>query len=456
MRIAPLCSIALMLAASTASAESPKGTYKFIPSNSPGVTQIDPDVQAAGGTQTATLIYLNRCANATDCTYTADFGNDSRSNRSSIVSGTSTVQAFAHGDPAWQALVQCVREVYAPFAVEITDVDPGEVPHHEAVVGGYPSDIGMGNGIGGVAPFTCGIIHNSITFSFANIYGDVTEICHTVAQETAHAFGLDHEFLCEDPMTYLNGCGRKFFRDIDAPCGEFEQRACQCGGTTQNSVERIAAVFGDGMVNPPSVEITAPAEGAQVTPGFPIRANVLDDVGVDKVEFYLNGTKIGETSQFPFVFNAPQTISTGAIEIEVRAFNPIGGVGSAKVNVLHGDPCAGNDSCADGEVCWAGACVKGPGIPGGIGSTCEGNTDCDSGFCGSDGTDSFCTANCREGDICPDGFDCVAAGERKFCWPGEGGGICSASNVSEGPLFPVIAGLMIAMVLGWRRRRRSA
>jgi hypothetical protein len=454
MRIAPLCSIALLFSASTATAETPKGSYQFIPSSSPGVKQLDPEIQAAGGLQTSGVIYLNRCATAADCTFTPGFPNSSQQNRSSIVDSTSTVQAFAHGDAAWEAVVQCVQELYAPFAVEITDVNPGDAPHHEAVVGGYPQDIGMQNGIGGVAPFTCGIIQNSVTFSFANVYNSAVEICHTVAQETAHAFGLDHEFMCEDPMTYLNGCGRKFFQDVDAPCGEFEARNCQCGGTTQNSVERIAAVFGDGVVTPPDVSITDPAEGAQVVPGFPIRANVIDNIGIDRVEFYLNGTKIGETSQFPFVFNAPQTISSGAIEIEVRGYNPIGGIGSAVVNVLHGDPCGGNSDCADGEVCWDGACVKGPGADGGLGATCGGNTDCDSGFCGSDGSDNFCTADCKAGDSCPGGFDCVSAGERKFCWPGEGG-LCSASGVSDGPLLPVVAGMLVAVLLGWRRRRRA-
>lgn len=454
MRIAaPLCAIALSLAlTSSASAESPRGSYEFISPDAPGVKPLDP--VPTGGTQTAPLIYLNRCGGSDDCVFNADFVNNSRTNRSTIVDGTSSVAAFVHGDAAWDAVVQCVKEVYAPFAVEITDVDPGTTPHHEAVVAGTPSDIGQPQGVGGVAPFSCGIIENSITFSFANIYGSTTEICHTVAQETAHAFGLDHEFLCEDPMTYLGGCGRKFFRDIDAPCGEFNSRTCMCGGSTQNSVQRLAAVFGDGTVIPPEVTITAPADGAKVSPGFPIRVNAVDDIGIDMVRFYLNGNLIAETNQFPFVANAPTTLPEGAYEIVVEADNPIGGTGKATVTAIHGAPCT-EGSCGDGFVCWAGACVNGPDTEGGLGSTCSGNTDCQSGECGSDGTDSFCTDECKSGDVCPSGFDCIAAGERKLCWPGAGGGICSAADVRSGPLFPVIAGLLGAMLLGFRRRRRA-
>src|SRR6185503_16308159 len=98
---------------------------------------------------------------------------------------------------------------------------------------------------GGVSPFSCGVINNAITFSFANIYqGYIPEICWTVAQESAHAFGLDHEYLCEDPMTYRYDCDdRKWFRDVDAPCGEYGGRECSCGGQTQNSFASIRAEF---------------------------------------------------------------------------------------------------------------------------------------------------------------------------------------------------------------------
>ena len=37
-----------------------------------------------------------------------------------------------------------------------------------------------------------------------------------MAQETGHTFGLDHAFLCADPMTYLDGCTLpKQFQDVD-------------------------------------------------------------------------------------------------------------------------------------------------------------------------------------------------------------------------------------------------
>jgi hypothetical protein len=67
--------------------------------------------------------------------------------------------------------------------------------------------------------------------------------CEVVAHELGHAFGLEHEYLCKDPMTYLEGCGHKTFQDVAAPCGEDEPRACS-GGGKQNSVQHLTQVLG--------------------------------------------------------------------------------------------------------------------------------------------------------------------------------------------------------------------
>ena len=76
----------------------------------------------------------------------------------------------------------------------------------------------------------------------ADVYGTssggLQSLCETVTQEVAHAFTLDHELLCEDPMTYLDGCGAKSFQNVLAPCGEYEERPCSCGDPAgQNSVQ---------------------------------------------------------------------------------------------------------------------------------------------------------------------------------------------------------------------------
>jgi uncharacterized protein (TIGR03382 family) len=127
----------------------------------------------------------------------------------------------------------------------VTDVDPGDVPHVEAVIGGSPDDIGGPPEWGGVAPYACQVIPDAVIYVFAELWNDsAPDVCHAAAQEIAHTLGLDHEVLCSDPMTYLDSCGDKAFQDVDAPCGERDARDCACGGATQNSVEVLTRVLG--------------------------------------------------------------------------------------------------------------------------------------------------------------------------------------------------------------------
>jgi len=120
------------------------------------------------------------------------------------------------------------------------------------------------------------VINNAITFLFAQAFGDDTdELCAAAAMELAHSFGLEHAFLCEDPMTYLTGCGRKRFTDQDVPCGEYSARACTCGGGSTNSHRKLIAAVGrnpvvlvDGFEDPP------PQPAKRVKQGPPFQRQV--------------------------------------------------------------------------------------------------------------------------------------------------------------------------------------
>jgi V8-like Glu-specific endopeptidase len=86
------------------------------------------------------------------------------------------------------------------------------------------------------------------------------------------------------------------------------------------------------------------------------------------------------------------------------------------------------ERCPPGYHCRAGNCVRG--TLGGIGESCVTNEDCGGGtFCAIRGSQRWCTSLC--GDVaCPEGFDCVSAGEHQVCAPAGGlvGDACSRAD----------------------------
>lgn len=331
------------------------------------VEDVAPDSHAA---EISHILFVNRCPGG--CTFTPG-DNDARANTSSIIGGVSrNLAEFNLGDEVWNAAIECVRDVYSPYDVEVVTEDPGETPHHEAVLAGEPEDVGRDPLTGGIAPATCEPLDNAISFSFANGLGEqlggqtlIETLCWTVAQESAHSFGLpNHVYDCHDPMTYLAGCGRKYFRNRAIQCGRFEgPEDCTCNMEAQNSHERLLATFGEGTPPPaPVVTIDYPADGASVDDGFSIFFTAINPRLVAAADVYLNGTKYLElpgkdydVADDPYSAEAPQH-PDGYIEVEIKAYDEFGTEGTATVTVLKGEPCS-EDSCGDGFECSSGHCV---------------------------------------------------------------------------------------------------
>jgi MYXO-CTERM domain-containing protein len=200
--------------------------------------------------------------------------NDSSRQVSSIVTQLTAIDGWNIDDDTWAETVACVAGIYAPFDVTVTDEDPGDTPHIEAVFGGHPSDVGLPDNVAGVSPFTsdCGIIEGSIVFAFTDVLpDDPRTVCEVIAQEIAHSYGLDHEMLPSDPMTYLDYAGERTFQDELASCGEYADRPCGINGTTcrrrQNSVELLAQRLGTRGGGPPDTTTTDRTTAAGATGG---------------------------------------------------------------------------------------------------------------------------------------------------------------------------------------------
>lgn len=113
--------------------------------------------------------------------------------------------------------------------------------------------------------------------------------------------------------------------------------------------------------------------------------------------------------------------------------------------------CDSDADCDANHECFAQRCIVTPFADGGLGATCTGNDDCDSGACGTQDNDSKCTTGCTPGadHACPSGLDCVDDGNGSGnCWPG--GGCCDASG--RGGPTAAIGIALVGLVL--RRRRR--
>ena len=408
--------------------------------------------------------------------------------------GTYTIEEFKDwqgnigtaADAEWNMIVQCVREVYSPFNVMVTDTLPANaISHTQGIVAGRPANIGYGGlGVGGIASggLGCNPKDNVISFTFANIFNAgtqrarVLELCAVAAQETAHSFGLDHAYefsdgrsACNDPMSYRYDCGgQDFFRNFTARCGENGPRPCKCGGL-QNSHQRLLAVFGPGtpLTPPPTLTISAPTQGATVGNGATVVATSYAQRGVARLELWLNGylwltvkgAPFGPDGQpettYPLTF--PASVPNSVIDIVVKAYDDIDTETIAPtITITKGAPCTTADTCAKGQKCEAGKCFW-DAPTGEIGDACTYGQFCLSGSCIDTTSGMYCSQQCVVGvtDSCPTGFACEGAEGATGNCVRAGAGDDTCCNIgANGKASTLIALFVVAFVLRRPRRRR--
>jgi MYXO-CTERM domain-containing protein len=421
------------------------------------------------------VIYLHRCTGDGCAVVQGNTNSTTRPPHSSL--GHGLLSPFSRGDATWNTVASCMREVYAPFNVEITEVDPGSAPHFEIIFGGTPEQLGMAPGIGGVSPFSCmPFIPNSVVFVFDVWGNDAEELCATAAQELAHSFALDHAVEPSDPMTYYTYHARRHYMNAQVQCGsdcdtnhrsplgaacsgpDFQAHACACGNgaQTQNDVQVISALFGGGSVAAPIVKIVSPKVGDTVDPSFAVSIEITNNVAVASSELRVDGVLISKLTSSPYTLTGPAALTSGTHVVEVSAYDASGAPGRARVEVIVGPGCKAASDCPAGtDACIGGRCVTGPGVSGGLGETCSAPTDCTSWQCASDDGARYCVESCDPGQ-CPSGFGCRDDGQGGgVCWPGfdEGTGGCAASPGAGAPLGVLGLGLVFAGVVVRRRRR---
>ncbi|HSR95543.1 MAG TPA: Ig-like domain-containing protein [Kofleriaceae bacterium] len=346
------CSFALLGGAAHA---EPTSAYPWVSDGAAGgpefLRQVVPAAAAAAtGLAKSRTIYLNH----TGATLTPGY-NDSRANTSSIVTRPTQVPGWNASPADWAATVACMKEIWSRFDVTITDVDPGSgpgsvpgsVPHIEALFARAPGDAGITTNVGGISPFSlsCTVIENSIVFAFTDSLPKAPRaICEVMSQEIAHSYGLDHELLAADPMTYLPYSGNRGFQDHDAQCGETTARPCGIAGSTcratQNSVQLLLSRLGaaDRDHTAPTVGITAPGPSAMVAAGFEITATASDNISVKSVAFYIDGDLVATQMQPPFALTTDPTLVEGAHTITVEASDGDGNTTTEQRDIVVAGP----------------------------------------------------------------------------------------------------------------------
>ncbi|HEV7559597.1 MAG TPA: hypothetical protein VGO00_29175, partial [Kofleriaceae bacterium] len=115
------------------------------------------------------VLYLNRCIGG--CTINAG-DNNAASHTSSlpIGNGPFNVGAYSFGDAEWDQVVECMREVYSPYALAVTDTRPTSGSYAEELIAGLPGDIGYTPDVLGIANIEkhCSALDNVMAFVFAN------------------------------------------------------------------------------------------------------------------------------------------------------------------------------------------------------------------------------------------------------------------------------------------------
>jgi hypothetical protein len=428
------------------------------------------------------VIYLERCIGG--CRITGGTVNDAKNLTSTIPNpGNYNLGEFenaqgqggAQADAEWAQIVTCMKEVYSPYDVEVTDIEPASGSYHLAIIAGNPQEVGLEANVLGVAPLAgnCAAFDNVMSFSFSSAHpqtatlAHVQNVCWTAAQESAHAFGLDHEFefvdgssACSDPMTYRMDCGgQKFFRNLAARCGEETQRECRCSAV-QNSHRNLMTLFGAGtsLTGAPTVTMTNPTTG-----GGPLPTNVIATSfakrGVKKMELFLNGfpmttvggAAFGQTGQPESNYGLvpPANMPDSIYDMFVRASDDLGTfTDTPTITVTKNGPCTSADACLLEQKCEAGKCLWDP-PAGELGDTCGFDQFCKSLLCRGTAEQLICTQTCAVEDplSCPQDMSC----NNGICFFTEGG-CCSAA---PGDWMP--AGLLAFLVgIGLLRQRGRA
>jgi subtilisin family serine protease len=107
--------------------------------------------------------------------------------------------------------------------------------------------------------------------------------------------------------------------------------------------------FGGGDTTPPTTSITSPANGATVSGTITVSASASDNVGVTRVELFVDGSLAGTDTSSPYSFSWNTTgVPNGSHSLQTRAYDAAGNVGSSAVVTVTVSNSAGGELIVNG------------------------------------------------------------------------------------------------------------
>src|SRR5262249_8541330 len=147
-----------------------------------------------------------------------------------------------------------------------------------------------------------------LSFAFADVLGsDPQETATTIAQESAHGFGLSHVDDMADVMypmvnRYANGFQNKRMRIFDLG------GSSDCTATrSQTSYTLLQGNVGAAPpdTTAPTIAVTAPTAGATLPSGFMVSFDAADDRALQNVDLIVNGAHYGTRNLPPWSWDVP-------------------------------------------------------------------------------------------------------------------------------------------------------
>lgn len=188
-----------------------------------------------------------------------------------------------------------LHKAFLPYNLIWTDTRPLEGAYTMVLVGGTPELLGFDPRVAGVAVMDCNDAQpSSVVFAFPNaLPGNLHGLFVTAAQETAHAFGLEHT---DDPEDIMNGLLMPSQWTFSNQTNLIT-RPRVCGPLAQNSHQKLLSVLGawpagipkplgNGTIpdtTPPSIVIISPVAGQVAAPSVQVAATVSDESNLAEV-----------------------------------------------------------------------------------------------------------------------------------------------------------------------------